>query len=139
MPTRNSIFILSLAVILSGCSSRSLYDGLGAGVGGLAGYQFSDGNPYITAASAAGGVIIADSIQNSAEKGKAEAFKNGYDKGQSDAVKRQYWIARNLHKEKPLDLEFLDDHVNYYSIPIEPDPNADVKQVPYEKVFSFLE
>ena len=135
MPTRNYIFFLS--VFLSGCSSRSLYDGVGAGVGGLAGYHFSKGNPYITAASAAGGVIIADSIQNSAEKGKAEAFQSGYDKGQSDAVKRQYWIARNLHKDKAI--EFSDEHVSYYSIPIEPDSNADVQLVPHEKTLSFVE
>ena len=132
---RNSV--LFLCVILSGCSSRSLYDGLGAGVGGLAGYHFSDGNPYITAASAAGGVVITEAIQNSAKKGRTEAFKYGYDKGQSDAVKRQYWIARNLHKA--IDSEFPDDHLSYYSIPIEPDPNADIQLVPHEKVLSFAE
>jgi hypothetical protein len=119
--------------MFTGCSSRSLYDGLGAGVGGLAGYHFSDGNPYITAASAAGGVIVAEAIQNSAEKGKAEVFKQGYDKGQSDAVKRQYWIARNLHKKNP------DDPLTYYSIPIEPEPNADIQLVPHERTLSFVE
>lgn len=133
---RNYIFIFYL-VVLSGCSSRSLYDGLGAGVGGLAGYHFSKGNPYITAASAVGGVIIADSIQNAGDKGRAEVYQTGYDKGQSDAVKRQYWIARNLHKEKPD--EFNDDHLTYYSVPIEPDSNADVQLVPHEKTLSFVE
>lgn len=133
---RNYIFIFSLFV-LSGCSSRSLYDGLGAGVGGLAGHHFSKGNPYITAASAVGGVILADSIQNAGDKGRAEVYQTGYDKGQSDAVKRQYWIARNLHKEKPG--EFSDDHLTYYSVPIEPNPNAEVQLVPHEETLSFME
>ena len=124
--------------LFAGCSSRALYNGAGAGAGGLAAYHFSDGNPYITAAGAAGGVIAAELIQGSADKGRQEAFRTGYDKGQSDAVKRQYWIARNLHKEKADD-DFLDDHLSYYSIPIEPDPNADVKQVPHERALSFVE
>lgn len=126
-------YVVVFCLFLSGCSSRSLYDGLGAGVGGLAGYHFSDGNPYITSASAAGGVIVAEAIQNSAEKGRAEAFKQGYDKGQSDAVKRQYWIARSLHRKN------ADDPLTHYSIPVEPDPNADIQLVPHEQVLSFVE
>ena len=126
-------------LVLSGCSSRALYNGAGAGAGGLAAYHFSDGNPYITAAGAAGGVIASELIQGSAEKGRNEAFRTGYDKGQSDAVKRQYWIARNLQKQDADNSEFLDDRVSYYSIPIEPDPNAEVKQVPHERTLSFVE
>jgi len=57
-------------------------------------------------------------------------FQKGYERGASDTVKRQYWILQNMQKadvgrqSKP--------RLALYRMPIEPDPNATVKSVPYE-------
>lgn len=57
-------------------------------------------------------------------------FQKGYERGASDTVKRQYWILQNMQKadegrqSKP--------RLALYRMPVEPDPNAAVKSVPYE-------
>jgi len=54
-------------------------------------------------------------------------FQKGYERGASDTVKRQYWILQDMQKrdeKKP--------RLSLYRMPIEPDPNATVKTVPYE-------
>jgi len=54
-------------------------------------------------------------------------FQKGYERGASDTVKRQYWILQDMQKrdeKKP--------RVSLYRMPVDPDPNATVKTVPYE-------
>ena len=56
-------------------------------------------------------------------------FKQGYERGASDTVKRQYWILQDMQKRsegKP------ERRLSLYRMPVEPDPNAAVKKVPYE-------
>jgi len=56
-------------------------------------------------------------------------FQKGYERGASDTVKRQYWILQDMQKRSA---PANNRHLTQYRIPIEPDPNATVKQVPYE-------
>ena len=54
-------------------------------------------------------------------------FQKGYERGASDTVKRQYWILQDMQKrdeKKP--------RASLYRMPVNPDPNATVKKVPYE-------
>ncbi len=54
-------------------------------------------------------------------------FQKGYERGASDTVKRQYWILQDMQKrdeKKP--------RASLYRMPVDPDPNATVKKVPYE-------
>ena len=55
------------------------------------------------------------------------SFQKGYERGASDTVKRQYWILQDMQKrdeKKP--------RVSLYRMPVDLDPNATVKTVPYE-------
>jgi len=56
-------------------------------------------------------------------------FQKGYERGASDTVKRQYWILQDMQKRST---PASNRRLTLYRIPIEPDPNATVKQVPYE-------
>jgi len=54
-------------------------------------------------------------------------FQKGYERGASDTVKRQYWILQAMQKrdeKKP--------RASLYRMPVDPDPKATVKTVPYE-------
>lgn len=54
-------------------------------------------------------------------------YQKGYERGASDTVKRQYWILQDMQKrdeKKP--------RLSLYRMPVNPDPNASVKTVPYE-------
>lgn len=54
-------------------------------------------------------------------------YQKGYERGASDTVKRQYWILQDMQKrneKKP--------RLSLYRMPVNPDPNATVKTVPYE-------
>lgn len=54
-------------------------------------------------------------------------YQKGYECGASDTVKRQYWILQDMQKrdeKKP--------RLSLYRMPVNPDPNATVKTVPYE-------
>jgi hypothetical protein len=58
-------------------------------------------------------------------------FQKGYDRGAGDTVKRQYWIQQNLQKrQEPPSRQ--PPRLTYYRLPVEPDPQATVKAVPYE-------
>jgi len=80
-------------ILLCGCAAtRPISDAaMGAGGGALAA-QFSNGNPGITAAGAAGGVLVSEGLHYAAGKQAQTSYNNGYDKGRSDAVKQQYWL-----------------------------------------------
>lgn len=111
------ILILS-AALLSGCAgtTRVVTDTLGAGVGGGSANLLSKGDPVVTAAGAAGGVLLGEAFnyanQNNANKARLE----GYNKGRSDAVKQQYWVQINAQKAS--EEGAADEHVSLFDIPI---------------------
>ena len=94
--------IFILPILLCGCAAtRPVSDvAMGAGGGALADY-LSHGNPAITAAGAAGGVVASEGLHYAAIKQSDNAYLNGYEKGRSDAVKQQYWILINQQKTPP--------------------------------------
>ncbi len=57
-------------------------------------------------------------------------FQKGYDRGSGDAVKRQYWILRNM--QNPQEAAPSRPRTTIYRLPVQPDPAATVKTVPYE-------
>jgi hypothetical protein len=108
------VFIFLVPILLCGCAAtRPVSDvAMGAGGGALGDY-LSNGDPAITAAGAAGGVIVSEGLHYAAKKQSDKAYLNGYEKGRSDAVKQQYWMMVNQQKAKPDDLG-----VRYYEIQI---------------------
>jgi hypothetical protein len=82
------------------CFRRSRLDvALGAG-GAYLGHEISNGDPLITAAGAAGGVVVSETLHYAAKKQSEKAFATGYDKGKSDAVKQQYWLYVSMQKQR---------------------------------------
>ena len=94
-------FILVLLPLFCGCAaSRPIGDVvLGAG-GAVLGNELSGGNPAITAAGAAGGVLLSEGAHFLAGRETRKAFASGYDQGRSDAVKQQYWLQVQLQRER---------------------------------------
>lgn len=71
---------------------------LGAG-GAYVGHELSNGDPLITAAGAAGGLVVSETLHY-AEKQAEKAYATGYDKGKSDAVKQQYWLYVSMQRQR---------------------------------------
>jgi hypothetical protein len=92
---------------------------LGAG-GGLLANQLSNGNPGITAAGAAGGVLLSEGGFYLAGKASDNAYTTGYEKGRSDAVRQQYWIL--IHQQQQQ--KTLPENISLYAIPV-PEQNID--------------
>ena len=95
------LLITLVAGLFAGCAAtRPISDvALGAG-GAYLGHELSDGNPLITAAGAAGGVIVSEGLHYAARKQSEKAYAAGYDKGKSDAVKQQYWLSVSLQRQR---------------------------------------
>ncbi len=111
------ILILEIFVPLFfvGCSTtRPIMDVVGAGGGAALANELSNGDPAITAAGAAGGVLLSEGLHYAAKKQSDKAFVSGYEKGRSDAVKQQYWILVNQQKQQ----NGTPDNVRFYEIPI---------------------
>jgi len=110
------LIALAFVALLTGCAAtRPISDlALGAGGAALAG-EFSHGNPAITAAGAAGGVLVSEGLHYASQKQAQTSYNTGYEKGRSDAVKQQYWILVNQQKEKA---EQNQVNVRYYEIPV---------------------
>ena len=87
--------------LLEGCAAtRPIGDAaLGAG-GAYLGHELSGGDPIATAAGAAGGVIVSETLHYAARKQAEKAYASGYDKGKSDAVKQQYWLYVSMQKQR---------------------------------------
>ena len=106
---KNTIALLTFKTLLcvlvvslfAGCAAtRPISDtALGAG-GAYLGNKFSNGDPLATAAGAAGGVIVSETLHYAAKKQSDKAFAAGYDKGKSDAVKQQYWLYVAMQKQR---------------------------------------
>jgi hypothetical protein len=116
MKAHHRIALVFLPLVFAGCAaSRPIGDlALGAG-GAVLADKFSHGNPVITAAGAAGGVLVSEGLHYASQKHSDNAYTSGYEKGRSDAVKQQYWILINQQKEKA---EQNQDNVRYYEIPV---------------------
>ena len=98
----SKLLLLTLvAGLFTGCAAtRPISDvALGAG-GAYLGHELSDGNPLITAAGAAGGVIVSETLHYAANKQTERAYATGYDKGKSDAVKQQYWLYVSMQRQR---------------------------------------
>ncbi|MFO1514484.1 MAG: hypothetical protein U1F83_16510 [Verrucomicrobiota bacterium] len=100
----NASKLLSLVLVaglFAGCAAtRPISDAaLGAG-GAYLGHELSDGDPLMTAAGAAGGVIVSETLHYAAKKQAEKAYATGYDKGKSDAVKQQYWLYVSMQKQR---------------------------------------
>ena len=59
-----------------------------------------NGDPLVTAAGAADGVIVSETLHYAAKKQSEKAYATGYDKGKSDAVKQQYWLYVSMQKQR---------------------------------------
>jgi len=99
--TSKLLFLALVASLFSGCAAtRPISDvALGAG-GAYLGHEISNGDPLITAAGAAGGVIVSETLHYAARKQAEKAYATGYDKGRSDAVKQQYWLYVSMQKQR---------------------------------------
>ncbi|MBK9140549.1 MAG: hypothetical protein IPM17_17645 [Verrucomicrobia bacterium] len=98
----SKLLLLTLVVgLFAGCAAtRPISDvALGAG-GAYLGHELSNGDPLITAAGAAGGVIVSEGLHYAAKKQADKAYAAGYDKGKSDAVKQQYWLYVSLQRQR---------------------------------------
>jgi hypothetical protein len=95
------ILLALVTALIAGCSAtRPISDvALGAG-GAYLGHELSDGDPLITAAGAAGGVIVSETLHYAAKKQAEKAYATGYDKGKSDAVKQQYWLYVSMQRQR---------------------------------------
>ena len=95
------ILLALVAGLIAGCSAtRPISDvALGAG-GAYLGHELSDGDPLMTAAGAAGGVIVSETLHYAAKKQADKAYATGYDKGKSDAVKQQYWLYVSMQQRR---------------------------------------
>jgi len=95
------LFITLAAGLFVGCAAtRPIGDvALGAG-GAYLGNKLSNGDPLVTAAGAAGGVLVSEGLHYAAKTQADKAFANGYDKGKSDAVKQQYWLYVSMQHQR---------------------------------------
>ena len=121
MKSHHLISILFVPLLVAGCAAvRPVTDmALGAGGGALAN-DLSHGNPGITAAGAAGGVLLSEGAFYLSGKQSDKAYVTGYEKGRSDAVKQQYWIQINQQQQQ----KTLPENISLYAIPI-PEQNID--------------
>ena len=95
-----TILTISLAaLLLAGCAStRPITDVAAAGGGAAIAHELSDGDPAITAAGAAGGVLLSEGLHYAVRKQSEKAYRTGYEKGRSDVAKQQYWILVNQQR-----------------------------------------
>ena len=116
MKTNLLISIIFAAALMVGCSTTRPISDVAMGAGGAAlANELSNGDPAITAAGAAGGVLLSEGLHYASKKQADRAYVNGYEKGRSDAVKQQYWVLVNQQKPKPGD---AGGNVRLYEIPI---------------------
>ncbi len=100
-PASKLALMTLVAGLFAGCAAtRPISDvALGAG-GAYLGHELSHGDPLITAAGAAGGVVVSEGLHYAAKKQSDKAYAAGYDKGKSDAVKQQYWLYVSMQKQR---------------------------------------
>jgi hypothetical protein len=127
-----SISIAFAAFLLAGCAAVRPVSDMAAGAGGGAlAADLSHGDPAMTAAGAAGGVLVSEGIQYVARKQAGKSYTTGYEKGRSDAAKQQYWILVNQQKTK----SHPECSVRLYEIPI---PEQKIDGVVLEPTTKYL-
>jgi hypothetical protein len=105
-----------IPLFLTGCAMMRPASDIAAGAGGGAlANQLSDGNVGLTAAGAAGGVLLSEGAFYLAGLQATNAFIAGYEKGRSDAVKQQYWILVNQQQQQR---NASSENVSLYAIPL---------------------
>ena len=94
--------LMLVAAGLAGCSTagRAAADLGLAGVGGVAGYQVSNGKVGGAAAGAAVGYLASKVAQSKVDQSQTEAEQRGYDRALNQAVKQQYWIIQNQQRSR---------------------------------------
>ncbi len=103
-----------MILVLSGCAATRPISDVAMGAGGAAlANKLSDGDPLITAAGAAGGVIVNEGLHYAARKESEKAYLTGYEKGRSDTVKQQYWLQVRQQKARQ-----NGPNVRFYEIPV---------------------
>jgi ADP-ribosylglycohydrolase len=116
MKAHHFVALAFIPLLLTGCAATRPISDLAMGAGGAAlASEFSHGNTAITAAGAAGGVLVSEGLHYASRKQAENAYTSGYEKGRSDAVKQQYWILVNQQKEKA---EQNQENVRYCEIPV---------------------
>jgi hypothetical protein len=128
--------IVFFSLTLGGCASRTMYDAGAAAAGGGIGYLASDGNPFITAGSAAAGVVLSETLQGAAKKGQATQYNKGYDRGASDATKQLYWASQRIKSASSVEEQ---PRPARYAFPVEPNDKAKIKEVTHERVMQVTE
>lgn len=113
-----SLLVITLAAFLAGCAgtTRVATDTALAGVGAVVGNKLGDGDPLITAAGAAGGVLLGEAVNWASDNRAKRAYAQGFDKGRSDAVKQQYWVMVN--QQKAAEGQTFDEHISLFEIPV---------------------
>jgi hypothetical protein len=132
MKTLRLILILAAIALFAGCAAERPITDMAAGAGGGAlAADLSNGNPAITAAGAAGGVLVSEGVHYAAKKQADKASATAYEKGRSDAVKQQYWILVNQQKSKAE----TENNVRLYEIPM---PEQKIDGVTLEPTTKYL-
>jgi hypothetical protein len=126
------------AFLLSGCAGggRALYDAGAGAAGGVIAHQLSDGDPLLTAAGAAGGVLVSEGVQAMAANSREGAYNSGYDRGRSDAAKQQYWILQ--HAQRQAAATKGQPRVKHYPVPA-PVTHPNIKEVPHDVLIRVAE
>ena len=107
--------ILLVPFFVTGCSLLRPATDVAAGAGGgVLADELSNGNPAITAAGAAGEVLLSEGGFYLAGLQATNAYTTGYQKGRSDAVKQQYWILVNQQRKRSA----LPEDISLYAIPV---------------------
>lgn len=115
MKSHQLILISFIPIFISGCAAVRPVTDMAAGAGGGAlANDLSNGNPGITAAGAAGGVLLSEGAFYLSGKQSDKAYLTGYEKGRSDAVKQQYWILVHQQQQQ----KTLPENISLYAIPI---------------------
>ena len=116
MKTHFLVTIVLGSLVMTGCSTTRPIGAVAMGAGGAAlANELSNGDPALTAAGAAGGVLLSEGLHFASEKQAEKAYATGYEKGRSDAVKQQYWVLINQQKPKSGGAE---SNVRLYEIPV---------------------
>lgn len=93
--------LLPVLLLLSGCAASRPLGAIGLGAGGaVLASELSHGDPGLTAAGAAGGVLLSEGVHYLARRETAKAYRSGYDQGRSDAVKAQYWLYVGMQRPR---------------------------------------
>lgn len=95
------LLLVLVAGLFAGCAATRPISDVAFGAGGAyLGHELSNGDPLATAAGAAGGVIVSETLHYAARKQAEKAYATGYEKGKSDAVKQQYWLYISMQRQR---------------------------------------